>query len=157
MDGEEPENGVTVRTLSHGDLARLVRMDEKATGRNRRAWYEGRVRLALEDSDLKISLGAEVDGILVGALLGTLQYGEFGVPEPVAVLDTILVEGDFRGRGIGTAMFDQLVKNLEALGIDRVRTEVAWNHRDLIGFLGEKGFTPAARLVLERSLQEKRN
>ena len=157
MDGEETANGVTVRALSREDLARLVRMDERATGRNRRAWYEGKIRVALEDSDLRISLGAEVDGILVGALLGSLQYGEFGVPEPVAVLDTILVDGDFRGRGIGTAMFDQLVKNLEALGIDRLRTEVAWNHGELIGFLGEKGFTPAARLVLEKGLQRQSN
>lgn len=157
MDGEEQTNGVTVRALTRGDVARLVRMDERATGRNRRAWYEGKVRLALEDSDLRISLGAEVDGLLVGALLGTLQYGEFGVPEPVAVLDTILVDSDFRGRGIGTAMFDQLVKNLEALGIDRLRTEVAWNHRDLIGFLGARGFGPAARLVLEKSLRQNAN
>ena len=157
MDGEEQTDGVTVRTLTNADVARLVRMDERATGRNRSAWYEGKVRLALVDSDLRISLGAEVDGILVGALLGTLQYGEFGVPEPVAVLDTILVDSDFRGRGIGTAMFDQLVKNLEALGIDRLRTEVEWNHRDLIGFLGARGFGPAPRLVLEKSLRLETN
>ena len=157
MDGEEETNGVNVRALTRGDLPRLVRMDERATGRNRLAWYEGRIRLALEDSDLRISLGAEVDGILVGALLGTLQYGEFGVPEPVAVLDTILVDSEFRGRGIGTAIFDQLVKNLEALGIDRLRTEVAWNHRELIGFLGARGFGPAPRLVLEKSLGSNTN
>ena len=153
MDGEEETNGLTVRALTHEDLNRVVRMDERATGRNRSAWYEGKIRLALEDSDLRISLGAEVDGILVGALLGSLQYGEFGVPEPVAVLDTILVDSEFRGRGIATAMFEQLVKNLEALGISRLRTEVAWNDRDLIGFLGARGFGPAPRLVLEKSLR----
>ncbi len=129
-------------------------MDERATGRNRRTWYEGKLKRALDESDLKISLGADVDGTLVGAVLGTLHYGEFGLPEPVAVLDTILVDGDFRGRGIATAMLDQLVKNLEALGIEQVRTEVAWNDRELVGFLGKNGFGPAKRLVLERSLKE---
>ncbi len=112
------------------------------------------MKRALEESDLKISLGAELDATLVGAILGTLHYGEFGLPEPVAILDTILVDGDFRGRGIATAMLDQLVKNLEGLGIENVRTEVAWNDRELVGFLGKNGFSPARRLVLERSLRE---
>ncbi len=146
------ENGMTIRTLHAEDLARLVRMDEQITGRNRGAWYEGSLRRALADSDLKISLGAELDGILVGAVLGSLQYGEFGLPEPVAVLDTILVDRGFQGRGIATEMLVQLMRNLKALGIDRLRTEVAWNERELAGFLDKNGFAPAARLVLERSL-----
>jgi GNAT superfamily N-acetyltransferase len=153
MDGEEPTDGVRIRALVRQDVARLVRMDEQETGRNRKAWYEGKLKLVFEESDLKISLGAEVDGILVGAVLGSLQYGEFGVPEPVAVLDTILVDKGFRGRGIATAILEALVKNLGALGIDRLRTEVAWNDRDLLGFLGRSGFAPASRLVLERSLK----
>ncbi len=158
MDGNDNENrngndnSLTIRTLAREDVARLVRMDERATGRNRTIWYEGKLKRALEESDLRISLGAEVDGTLVGAVLGTLHYGEFGLPEPVAVLDTILVDGDFRGQGIATAMLEQLVKNLEALGIEHVRTEVAWNDRELVGFLSKSGFAPARRLVLERSL-----
>jgi GNAT superfamily N-acetyltransferase len=153
MDGES--DGVTVRALRAGDVTRLVRIDEQITARNRREWYEGKVRRALEESDLKISLGAEVDGTLVGAVLGTLQYGEFGVPEGVAVLDTILVDPGHKGRGIASAMFEQLVKNLEALGIERMRTEVSWEEHELSSFLGHAGFVPAPRLVLERTLGER--
>ena len=40
-------------------------------------------------------------------------------------------------------MFGELFRNLEALGIEHVRTEVAWNDRDLVGFLGKNGFGPA--------------
>lgn len=145
-------DGLTVRTIRADDLDRLVRMDEAITGRNRRTWYEGKIRRALADSDLKISLGAELDGTLVGAILGSLQYGEFGIPDSVAVLDTVLLDRGFRGRGIAAEMLDQLVKNLQALGIDRVRTEVAWDERELSGFLAKNGFSPAPRLVLERPL-----
>jgi predicted N-acetyltransferase YhbS len=151
MDGQS--EGVTVRALRAGDVARLVRMDEQITGRNRREWYEGKLKRALQESDLKISLGAEHDGTLVGAVLGSLQYGEFGVPEGVAVLDTILVDPGLRGQGIATAMFEQLVKNLEALGIERMRTEVSWDEHELSSFLGRAGFVPAPRLVLERVLE----
>ena len=93
-----------------------------------------------------------MDGCLVGAVLGSLHYGEFGQPEPIAVLDTILVDPGFARQGIGTALLEQLVKNLRALGIDRLRTEVAWDEHDLGRFLGRQGFAPAPRLVLELRL-----
>ena len=153
MDGQHSGNGLSIRALRHDDAARLVRMDERVSGRSRKAWYEGKLKRALDESDLKISLGAEEDGCLVGAVLGTLLYGEFGMPEPVAVLDTILVDRDFRGRGIATAILESLLENLEALGIERVRTEIAWNDRELAGFLGKNGFAPVPRLVLERPLR----
>jgi ribosomal protein S18 acetylase RimI-like enzyme len=152
MDGQS--DVVLVRSLRQQDGPRLVRMDQAITGRNRSAWYEGKLKRALTESDLNISLGAEVDGCLVGAVLGSLHYGEFGLPQPIAVLDTILVDPGHGRHGIGTALLDQLVKNLQALGIERLRTEVAWNDREMVGFLGKNGFGPGARLVLERNLKE---
>ena len=109
------------------------------------------------ESDIRISLGAEREGLLVGAVLGSLHYGEFGQPEPIAVLDTVLVDPGVQGHGIGTAMFDQLARNLCALGIRRLRTEVGWDEHELNRFLGHRGFVPAPRLVLELPLGESWN
>ena len=150
MDGQRDD--ILVRSLRQEDARRLVRMDQAITGRNRSAWYEGKLKRALEESDLRISLGAEVDGCLVGAVLGSLHYGEFGLPEPIAVLDTILVDPGHARHGVGTALLDQFVKNLCALGIEHLRTEVAWDEHDLNLFLGRRGFAPAPRLVLELAL-----
>ncbi len=47
-----------------------------------------------------------------------------------------------------------LVRNLRALGIERLCTEVAWDEHDLNRFLGRQGFVPAPRLVLELRLME---
>lgn len=143
------ESRVIVRTITLEDLPRLVTMDRAFTGRTRRKWFEGKLRRALAEADLKISLGAEVDGTLVGAMLGALAYGEFGQPEPVAILDTCLVDRAYARQGIGSAMLAQLLKNLAALGIASIRTEVGWNEHDLLSFLGSAGFTPVPRLVLE--------
>ena len=156
MDGERDldTDGVTVRTLTAADAARLTRMDQQITGRNRTEWYSGKLQRALAGSDIVISLGAEKDGLLVGAVLGTLQYGEFGLPEPVAVLDTVVVDPALRGQGIADALFDQLARNLGALGIRKVRTEVGWDEHDLNRFLGHRGFVPAPRLVLELALPQ---
>ena len=154
MDGERDGDGVIVRTLTAADAPRLVRIDQEITGRNRTAWYEGKLKRALVESDIRISLGAEKDGLLVGAVLGSLHYGEFGQPEPIAVLDTVLVDPRVRARGIGSALFDQLARNLCALGIRRLRTEVGWDEHELNRFLGHRGFVPAPRLVLELPLAE---
>jgi GNAT superfamily N-acetyltransferase len=152
MESQRVTEEVRVRTLELADVARLTRMDQTITGRNRSTWYQGKVKRALEESDVRISLGAELDGGLVGAVLGSLQYGEFGQPEPIAILDTILVDPGYAGRGVGSVLVEHLVRNLRALGIERLRTEVAWDEHDLARFLGRRGFSPAARIVLERRL-----
>lgn len=153
---DEEHGGATIRTLRAEDCARLVRMDQEISGRNRRAWYEGKVRRALAEADVKISLGAEVDGVLVGALLGSVHYGEFGLPEPVAILDTVLVDPAYGRRGVASAMLRQLLLNLSALRIERLRTEVAWDEFDLTEFFAKAGFTPVPRLVLELRVPEPR-
>ncbi|MEQ1566369.1 MAG: GNAT family N-acetyltransferase [Myxococcota bacterium] len=153
MDDEnlDDDRGIVVRTLTRADLDRLVRIDQAWSGRNRAKYLEGKLDRAL-GSDVRVSLGAVIDGILAGAVLGAVHYGEFGQAEPVAVLDTLLVDPGFTRRGIGRAMFDQLLKNLAALRIERIRTEVSWNEQELIAFLAAEGFAPAPRLVLERAV-----
>jgi hypothetical protein len=42
--------------------------------------------------------------------------------------------------------------NLSALQVERVRTEVVWDHYALNGFLSKCGFQPAPRLVFRRVL-----
>jgi GNAT superfamily N-acetyltransferase len=148
----ESVSGLIIRALMSEDTPRLVRMDLEISGRSRQTWYERRVTRALKDADIMVSLGAEIDGLLVGALLGAVHYGEFGQPEPIAILDTMLVDRRFRGKGIGGAMLDQLVKNLQGLRISRLRTEVGWDEVELISFFGKVGFVPVPRLVLELDL-----
>jgi GNAT superfamily N-acetyltransferase len=143
---------LTIRVLRAEDCPRLVRLDHGISGRTRQAWYEGKVRRALDETDVNISLGADLDGQLVGALLGSVHFGEFGQPEPVAILDTLLVDRAFARRGIATALLEQLLLNLSALRIERLRTEVAWDEFELMGFFARSGFQPAPRLVLERSI-----
>ena len=85
---------------------------------------------------------------------GLCNYGEYGQPEPLAVLDTILVDPEHRHHGVATLMHEQLVRNLRALRIERLRTEVAWNEQELLAFFHRMGFSPVPRLVLEADLTE---
>ena len=154
---QEPANALSpavVRTLTANDHARLALIDQRLTGRSRGEWYRQRLRRALAESDVNVSLGAEVDGALVGAVLASIQFGEYGRPERLAVIDTILVHSAFQRQGVAAALLEQLIKNLRALGVDRVRTEVAWTESSLLGFLAGAGFIPVPRLVLEHGLGE---
>lgn len=149
-------DAIVVRQLAASDLDAIVRIDQRIVGRSRRRYYEQKLRDALLQGALRISLAAEDDGALAGFLLGSLYYGEFGMPEPAAVLDTIAVDPERRGRKVGKALMRQLVMNLRALGIETVRTEVGWAQLDLLSFLARQGFAPAPRFCLDYDLKAER-
>ena len=143
---------IPVRTLGGGDLDAITRIDRRIVGRSRREYLARRLAAALRESALCISLAAEEDGHVAGFLMGSLYYGEFGIPEPVAILDTLAVDPDRRHRRIASALLRQLVLNLRALGIERLQTEVDWTQRELLAFFAHAGFRPAPRFCLELRL-----
>lgn len=150
--GNEDTQGVVVRRLVPEDLEAVIRVDEKATGRRREEYFKLKLHQALSDTGVQISLGAELDGNFAGYLLARVYYGEFGSLEPAAVLDTLGVHPDFRRRGIGTALIDQLRTNLFGLGIRTLETEVSWKDTELLAFFSREGFVPAGRLCLDLDL-----
>ncbi|MCE7888547.1 MAG: GNAT family N-acetyltransferase [Sorangiineae bacterium PRO1] len=106
-----------------------------------------------KDTGIKISLAAFVKGEPAGFLMGRLYYGEFGQPEPVAILDSLGVGSAFGGQHVGAALMRQLEMNLAALGIERLQTQIEWDQVDLIKFFQRAGFKPAARLCLEKAVK----
>jgi ribosomal protein S18 acetylase RimI-like enzyme len=155
-NGDEPgalaRDRFPVRSMREDDLATLVAIDRKATGHDRRAYYEHKMREALTESGVRVSLATEVDGTVVGFIMARVDFGEFGRAEPEAVMDTIGVAPDFRGQGVGAALMSQLLANLATLRVERVRTELDWNDFGLIAYLDECGFQPSQRLVLRRPI-----
>jgi len=138
-----------VRTLRADDLDAIVRIDKHIVGHARRDYLALKLEEALKDTRILVSLGVEIDGTLAGFLMGRLYYGEFGVPEPVAILDTIGVSPDRPREGIGHALMQQFMTNLRGVGIETIQTQAAWNRWDLLHFLETCGFRPAPYLFLE--------
>ena len=145
-------NTTTVRSLRPDDLELVVELDARNTGRRREEFFRHKLQQNLVESGVKVSLAAEVDGIFCGFLLARVFYGEFGLSEPAAVLDTIGVHPDFRHRGVGSAMLRQLRRNLFGLKVGRLQTEVEWDSPELLAFFHHGGFRPAARLCLDLPL-----
>jgi len=154
--GTLPTDAVPVRSLDTADADAVAKLDALVSGRSRREYFRHAIERARRDGGLSLSLAAEQDDLLVGFLIASVDYGEFGVMEPVAVLDAIGVHPDFRHRHVARALLRQLALNLRTLRIEKVRTEVDWRQGDLLGFLGATGFQAAPRLCLEAPVEAMR-
>lgn len=152
FEAEHEHPPIEIRNLTEADLDAIVRIDASLMGRPRHEYYRDRVRAALRDSRIRMSLIAEYEGKVAGFLMATMYYGEFGRPEPTAVIDSLGVDALYRGKHVGKTLMGQFLTHARALGVERVRTEVAWNDFDLMRFLHGCGYAPGNRLVLELGL-----
>lgn len=154
---DDSASAVVVRNLRPSDLEAVIALDARSVGRRRDEFFALKLAQALTGTGITVSLAAELDGAFVGFLLAGVFYGEFGVTEPVAVMDVIDVHPDFRGHGVGSALLGQLRTNLSGLGIHVLRTEVDWNNLDLLSFFRREGFVIAQRLCLDLDLHAARD
>ena len=92
---------IPIRSMSEADLDNIVAIDRRATGRDRTAYYRRKMREALRESGVRVSLVAELDGHPVGYIMARVDFGEFGQTDAEAVVDTIGVDDGYRGRGVG--------------------------------------------------------
>ncbi|MBZ0129444.1 MAG: GNAT family N-acetyltransferase [Rhodobacteraceae bacterium] len=139
---------IPVRSMTAEDLAPMIRIDRKRSGRDRTAYYERKQAEALNEAGVRVSLVAEMDGYPVGFIMARVDFGEFGHTIREAVMDTMAVDPGYQGQGVGRALMNQLVSNLSVLRVETVRTEAAWNANDLIAFFDASGFRPSQRVAL---------
>jgi ribosomal protein S18 acetylase RimI-like enzyme len=145
-------DSVVVRALAPTDLDWIVRIDAQRMGRPRPEYYKLKLAEAARDTGVRVSLAATIDEEPAGFLMARVYYGDFGRPEPSAILDAIGVSPAFARRNVARALLHQLETNLRGLGIERLETQVDWQMTELIAFFQRAGFRPAARLCLEKTL-----
>ena len=141
---------IPVRSLLKEDLEGLIRIDRRITGRDRSSYYKRKVSEAIEESGVRVSVVAEMQGEIAGFIMARVDYGEFGRTATDAVLYTLGGGQACAQRGVGQALIYQLYTILDALRVEHVRTEVEWNDFDLLGFLDKVGFQPSQRLAFVR-------
>jgi predicted N-acetyltransferase YhbS len=143
-----PQEDFTIRTLKKDDLNAIVEIDQKVLGENRRNYWEGKLELMNRKSS-QVSLVVEMNGEVVGFILGDISGWEFGVPETIGWIDTIGVDPAYQKRGLAKALAHELIKNLKALGVKTIYTLVSWNDWDLLQFFHAMGFTRGDMINLE--------
>ncbi len=143
---------VLVRTMTEADLDAVVAIDEAETGRPRKEYFGRLIERATKESSVLVSLIAEIDDHVAGFVVSSVFYGEFGVAELSATIDSVGVHSGHRRQYVGKALMRQLRLNLTALRVTSIRTEVDWDDFELLSFFKNQGFVPSKRLSLEREL-----
>ena len=142
-----------IRLLKHEDLDAVVAIDELAFKRDRRNYFERKVADSVDTSrSLNTSIVCEVDGRVVGFIMGEVYTGEFGVPETTATIDTLGVHPEWQNRGVASELLDQFLTNMKQAGVRKVHTLVNWDEFALEKFLSRHTFAPSKRINLEYQL-----
>jgi ribosomal protein S18 acetylase RimI-like enzyme len=149
---------VTIRPLTLADIPDLLdvegRIEQELVVKSdeRMEYLKETAKYNIEHSDPMLSLGAEVDGKLVGFMIGEMRLWEFGKGEKTGWVRILGVDSDFRRRGVGKKLGDTLLEHFKRRGIKRVRTMVEWYTGDLILYFKSFGFNMLNMIPLEKEL-----
>ena len=137
-----------IRALKREDLEAIVKIDKRVLGEDRKSHWERKLE-SMNNKSSQVSLVAEVEGEVVGFILGDVSGWEFGVPETIGWMDTIGVDPAYQKKGIATALARELIKNLKAIQVKTIYTLVSWDDWDLLQFFHAMGFTRGDMINLE--------
>lgn len=137
-----------IRAMSDKDLDRIAEIDTRVLGQPRPQYWERKLQLVKKESPAA-SLVAELDGKVVGFIIGDASGREYGVPENIGWIDAIGVDPEYRRRGIAKMLLTEMVDNLKKVGVEKIYTFVNWRDWNLLRFFDAMGFRRGDMLNLE--------
>jgi N-acetylglutamate synthase-like GNAT family acetyltransferase len=129
-------------------LEAIAEIDEKVLGEKRRDYWGTKLQMMNEKTS-QFSLVAEVEVRVLGFIFGDISGWEFGVPDTIGWIDTIGVDPAHQKKGLATALAQELIQRLKAIGVRTIYTLVSWNDWDLLQFFHAMGFTRGDMINLE--------
>lgn len=137
-----------IRTMVPSDLDQIIAIDIKVLGKPRPNFWE--MKLGLEENRSQVfSLVAELDGKVIGFIIGNASRWEYGVPETIGWIDTIGVDPDYQRKGIAKILFTEITDNLKKAGVDTIYTFVKRRDWRLLKFFNSIGFQKGDMINLE--------
>jgi ribosomal protein S18 acetylase RimI-like enzyme len=138
--------GLSIRPLTTGDLDAIVEIDHKVLGKTRRDYWKQKIELPNPRYPLSC-LVAEIEGKVIGFIVGEVSGWEFGIPETIGWISTIGVDPSYQHRGVARRLSEEFIRNLKAIGVTIVYTLVNWNDWDLLTFFRAMGFTRGGEMI----------
>ena len=145
---ESLDENVRIRVMTEADLEAVVAIDGEVLGEKRFNYWRRKIDFRDKESEVT-GLVAEVNGQIVGFILGEISGVEFRVPDVIGWIDTIGIDPAYQRKGIASALLDQLITNFRQFGIETIYTLVNWSDWDLLQFYKNAGFTRGDMINLE--------
>lgn len=147
---------VTVRPLATADRAGVMRIDAAQTGRRKPAYWRD-IFAAFVESGLKdrrrVALAADLDGRLVGFLVGEVRAFEFG-SDPCGWVFAVGVRPDCQRQGVATRLLEEAGRRFRRAGVRTLRTMVHRSDIKVMSFFRANRFVGGSFVQLERDMGE---
>ena len=134
---------VHIREMDSVDIGDVTRIDELVTGKYRPDDWEERITYHLR-RDPDAAKVAELDGEVIGFMLGEVRSGEFGLEEPSGWIEVLGVDPEHQGHAVGRQLAEAMIDYFKSRGAQTVHTLVDESMEDIAGFFSSLGFEPAS-------------
>ncbi|MBI4799914.1 MAG: GNAT family N-acetyltransferase [Desulfarculus sp.] len=151
MSDDSPTSPV-VRPMAPHDLSRIIEIDIKVLGKPRPEYWEMKLDLVRKRSQVS-SLVAELEGKVVGFIIGGASRWEYGVPENIGWIDTIGVDPAYQRKGLAKVLFSEMAKSLKQSGVDTIYTFVKRRDWKMLKFFNGIGFQEGDMRNLELDIR----
>ena len=136
---------VSIREMSDDDLDVILELDRKIVGEERAVTYRDPIDFYL-GGEYAMSFVAEVDGNIVGFVLGRLRDPNTGWLQAVAI------DPAYRRLGIGNKLVRALVDRSHSKGAKTLNTLVSLRDQSLLSFMRSLEFSQGQMVDLQRRL-----
>ncbi|RLB18114.1 MAG: GNAT family N-acetyltransferase [Deltaproteobacteria bacterium] len=144
-------SSLKIRGIEESDVESIVEIEEMNLGVRRPSYWERELQKHKEGRFLGSRI-AELDGKVVGFILGDIGSREFGMPENMGWVHTIGVHPDYQHQGIAKTLFEDYKRRFMELDVDIIYTIVSLSDTMQLPFFEKVGFRPGNRVYLELDL-----
>ncbi len=148
---------LTIRSIHEGDIEGVIAVDRKVGGGRPAGWWRGLLGLYLRDEDRPsenlapvFCQVAEVQGRVVGFILGDVQAWQFGIPRCGRIV-AIGVDPERARQGIASKLAQGLLEVFRERNLPHVQC-LAREADPLHAFFSSLGFEGSSMQVLEKKL-----
>lgn len=141
---------IKIRQLQLRDKKAIFEIQEAITQHKAEKDWEQLVEGYMKNSG-ETSLVAEMDGKVVGFMLGDIKVYGFGAPRS-GWIEVIGVHPRHMGSGIGKKLGNELIKIFKNKKVKHIFTSVRWDSGDLLAFFKSIGFNRSDFMNLEKKI-----
>lgn len=140
-----------IRAITPSDFERIVEIDTRVLGQERPEFWKTKLEFIDRRSPMS-SLVAEIEGQVIGFVIGDASGWEYGVPENIGWIVTIGVDPSFQRKGIAKMLLTEMINNLKEVGVNKIYTLVNWRNWSLLEFFDSIGFKKGDMINLELNM-----